>query len=199
MSLTRLITIAVIVMASGSVLALAFDHGEPGRIHTKTVTVAATETVTATQTVTQAAAESGATSPAEPKIPDSTEAGFKVRWKGRLRLNQTGHSLTADDDPSPADGSSNVYVNYAGDIHFNDVTVAEWTGSGMPRASECVAQVKTQSLSSDEASNINPKKGLQLCLSLVADDESTRIGYMRVLPGFTDVAVNVDGVLWDKV
>jgi hypothetical protein len=198
-SVTRLIVIAIVVMASGSVLALVLDHGERGRTSTKTVTVAATATVTATTTVTQAAPASGPTTPAEPEIPDSTEAGFEVHWKGRLRLNETGHSLDGDDDPSPDGSSYNVYIDYEGNIDFDDVTVAEWSGSSTPRPSECVAQVKTQSFSSNEASDINPKKGLQLCLSLVTEDKSTRIGFMRVLPGFTVDAVNVQGVLWDKL
>jgi hypothetical protein len=190
--------IAMVVMASASGLALLIDHGEQVRTVTKTVS-GATETVTATKTVPQAATASGATDPAEPEIPDSTEAGFKVRWKDRLRLNQTGHGLDGDNDPSPDPDSPNVQVDYAGNIDFESVIVAEWTRSGPPTPSDCEAQVKTQSFSDTEADSIHTKKGLQLCFTLTAEDESTRIGYMRVLPRFTDVAVHVEGVLWEKL
>jgi hypothetical protein len=196
-SLARLIAIATVVVAAGSVLALLLDHRDQGL--TSTETVAVTKTVTATKTVTQTAASGAATS-TQPELPAATEAGFKLHWNGRLRLNQTGHGLDGDDDPSPPrpDSSSSVSVDYLGNIDFSDVTVAEWTRSDAPTPSECAAQVKTQGLSSDEADSIPPRKGLRLCLTLATADRSPRIGYMRVLPGFTNVAVNVEGVLWDK-
>jgi hypothetical protein len=196
-SLVRLVVIAIVVMIAGSGLALLLDHGERGRTSTTTVTVGVTDTVTATKTVTQAAT---ATSSAEPEVPDSSEAGFKILWKGPLRLNQNGHDLDGANGPVPSDGLfPDVRVTNTGYIAFDDpsVSVAKHTGSDMPKPSECAAD-KTRSLSSQEASSILPKTGLQLCLNLEAGDGSPRIGYMRVRPGFTNIAVEVEGVLWDK-
>jgi hypothetical protein len=190
--------IAIVVMASASGLALLIDHGEQVRTVTKAVS-GATKTVTVTKAAPQAAPASGATNPAESAIPDSTEAGFKVLWNDRLRLNETGYSLDGDNDPSPDPDSPNVQVDYSGNIDFESVIVAEWTRSGTPTPSDCEAQVKTQSFSDSEADSIYTKKGLQLCFTLTAEDKSTRVGYMRVRPGFTDVAVPVQGVLWEKL
>jgi hypothetical protein len=196
-SLVRLVVIAIVVMTAGSGLALLLDHGERVRTSTKTVTVGVTETVTATKTVTQAAT---ATSPAESEVPDSSEAGFKILWEGRLRLNQDGYDLDrADGRPLVSDGLlPDVGVTDIGYIAFDSsVSVAKRSEGRMPKPSECAAD-KTRSLSSEEAGSILPERGLQLCLNLEAGDGSPRVGYMRVRPGFTNDRVEVDVVFWDK-
>lgn len=197
MSTKRLIAVATVVIIAGALLAALLDRGKNGKTVAKTVTVGATDTVTVTHTVAQAPETSGSSSSVGPEAPPPTEEGFEVRWKGRLRLNQTGHDLSGVNGPSPQRYSPNVYVTDDGNLDFDEVTVAEWTARSKPSASDCTAQANTQSLSAGEAESIRPKAGLTLCLTLTAEDESSRVGYMRVGSDFTVRAVNVDGVLWD--
>jgi hypothetical protein len=195
----RPVVVGLVVIAAGSLLAVLLDRGEHGGTIATTVTVRATDTVTVPGTATDPAGDpgAGAKRSAEPGVPDSSQGRFAPRWRGLLRLNQTGHDLGGATGPSPQSHEPSVYVTGEGKIRFINVTVAVWLTDDKPGPRACQARVMAGGLSEGEADAIQPEASKQLCLMLTADDRSTRIGYMRIRSGFTSRAVNVDGVLWD--